>query len=136
MLYPLPSDELLETAAVIEPLTTTWHAVRKCEVKDWSDKTVLILGGGPISVALIFVLRANKATNIFVSEPTAERRTLVKELVEEVFDPKTANVPDRCKELTGGRGVDIVFDCAGIERAMLDGMSSLKWNGLYMNIAL
>lgn len=135
MLYPLPSEESLDIAAVLEPLTVTWHAMRKCEVEDWSQQTVLILGGGPIGVALVYVLRAKGATKIYVSEPTAERRALMSEIADEVLDPRNIKVADRCRELTGGKGIDVCFDCAGVGPGLTDGMDALRWNGLYMNVA-
>lgn len=135
MLYALPSDESLDIAAVLEPLAVTWHAMRKCEIEDWSDKTILILGGGPIGVALVYVLRAKGATKIFVSEPTAERRAHMSEIADEVMDPRSVKVGDRCKELNGGKGIDVCFDCAGVGPGLNDGMTALKFNGLYMNVA-
>jgi (R,R)-butanediol dehydrogenase/meso-butanediol dehydrogenase/diacetyl reductase len=37
--------------------------------------------------------------------------------------------------LTGGKGVDLVFDCAGIAPGLKDGMDALKSRGTYLNVA-
>ena len=107
-LYPLGSIPL-EYAAVIEPLAVVQHAIKESGIKSWKDKTVLVLGGGPIGFALLLVLRAHGATNVFVSEPATLRREQVAEYSQAVFDPTKEKVGDRCRELTDGRGVDVSF---------------------------
>lgn len=105
-LYPLGSIPL-EYAAVIEPLAVVQHAIKQSGVKDWKDKNVLVLGGGPIGFALLLVLRAHGATNVFVSEPTKLRREQVSEYAQAVIDPVKEKVGDRCRELTDGKGADV-----------------------------
>jgi threonine dehydrogenase-like Zn-dependent dehydrogenase len=133
--YPLPDSVDLSLAALIEPLAVAWHAIEISGLTDWSSKSVLILGGGPVGIAHIFVLRAKGCKQIFVSEPTALRAKQNKEMADEVFDPTKENVGDRARELTGGEGVHAVFDCAGIQRAMDAGMDALRYKGTYMNVA-
>ncbi len=105
-LYPL-GDIPLEYAAVIEPLAVVHHAIKESGVKDWKDKTVLVLGGGPIGFALLLLLRAHGATNVVVSEPATRRREQVSEYAQVVIDPVKEKVGDKCRELTDGRGVDV-----------------------------
>ena len=71
--YPIP-EALLPDAALIEPLAVAWHALKVPEVKSYRGKRVLIIGGGPIGIALIFALKHWRADKIFVSEPTTMRR--------------------------------------------------------------
>ncbi|KAF2093741.1 GroES-like protein [Rhizodiscina lignyota] len=135
MLYTLPNDSLLETAAVVEPLAVAWHGMRGAEMTNIPDKSILILGGGPIGIAMIHVLRANGAKKIYVSEPTVQRRAQTEKIADVVIDPKTQKVVEKCMELTEGKGIDVVFDCAGVTPAMMDGMMSLRMKGTYMNVA-
>ena len=65
--HPLPDSLPLELAALIEPLAVAWHVANISEIADFSDHSVLILGGGPVGIALIFVLRARGAKQILVS---------------------------------------------------------------------
>ena len=133
-LHPLGPNIPLEYAAVIEPLAVVHHAVKQAEIKDWNDKTVLVLGGGPIGFALLIDLRAHGATNIIVSEPTKVRREQVSEFAQAVINPIGENVGDRCRDLTGGQGVDVVFDCAGVPAGLESGFDALRSQGLYMNV--
>lgn len=137
MCHPLPDEASLETAAICEPMAVGWHAVRSTEIKDFANKSCLILGGGPIGIAVIYSLKANgaKAKDIIVSEPTKERREHNLKLTENVIDPITGKILDKCMELTGGKGVDVVFDCAGVASGLFDGVMALRHKGVYMNIA-
>lgn len=133
--YPLPDSVDLSLAALIEPLAVAWHAVEISGISDWTSRSVLILGGGPVGIAHIYVLRAKGCKQIFVSEPTSTRATQNKEIADQVFNPLTENVGDRSRELTGGEGVNAVFDCAGVGRAMDAGMDALRYKGTYINVA-
>lgn len=134
MLYPVP-DSTLDYAAVLEPLTVVWHAVKASGIKDFSDNTVLIIGGGPIGIALTYVLRAWNAKKIFISEPTSSRRKQSGKVADVVINPLTEKVGDRCRELTNGNGVDVAFDAAGVQPGLDAAMDALRFHGLYLNIA-
>ena len=135
-LYPLGPNIPLEYAAVIEPLAVVHHAVKETGIKDWTDKTALVLGGGPIGFALLIDLKAHGATNIIISEPTVTRREQVSEYASAVVNPINEKVGDKCREITGGRGVDVVFDCAGVPAGLEAGFDALRVEGMYMNVAV
>ena len=56
-------------------------------------------------------------------------------LAHQVFDPSESKVGDVCRELTDGKGVDVVFDCAGVMPGLKDGIDGLKHGGKYVNVA-
>ena len=62
----LPDDMNLDIGALIEPLSVAWHAVATSPFKQSDD--VLILGGGPIGLAVILVLLSKGCKNITVAE--------------------------------------------------------------------
>ena len=134
-LHPL-GDIPIEYAAVIEPLAVVHHAVKESGVTDWTNKTVLVLGGGPIGFAMILDLLAHGATNIIVSEPAKIRREQVSEFAQTVINPVNEKVGDRCRELTQGVGVDVVFDCAGVPIGLEAAFDAIRHNGLYMMVAV
>lgn len=136
MLHILPDTIPLEYAAVIEPLAVVVHAIKEANIKDWSEKQILVLGAGPIGFALIIALRAYGAKKILVSEPASRRREQVAEFSTAVINPVNENVVERCNELTGGRGVEIVFDCAGVPAGLESAFDAIKFKGLYMNVAV
>lgn len=155
--------DLLADAALVEPLAVAWHAVKRAGVfaapewvgsggggesggkgkgkkgkkkKEAKDVAVLIVGGGPVGVAVAYVLRAWGVGTVVVSEPVAGRREHVKGLVDVVVDPVAESVVEKCKEVTGGRGVDVVFECAGSPRVIGDVFGSLAWRGVVVVVSL
>lgn len=133
--YPLPESVDLSLAALIEPLAVAYHAVHTSGVADLVNASVLVLGGGPVGIATIFVLRAAGCRKILVSEPTAARAAQNAEIADKVFNPLIVDVAEKCREETAGEGVDMVVDCAGMQAAMDAGMAALKHRGTYMNVA-
>ena len=135
MCYALPDSIPLREAVVIEPLVVGRHALAVAGIKDWSGLSVLVLGGGPVGLSTMYNLRAVGAGKVFVSEPTAVRQEHARELADEVFNPLIANIGEECRTRTDGRGVDVVFDCAGVPAGMRSGMDAVKRRGLYVNVA-
>lgn len=135
MCHVLPDLIPLPQAALIEPLVVGRHALKATGISDFQDTTVLIIGGGPVGLAVIFNLRARGANKIFVSEPALKRQQQTADLADEVFSPIHVNVGQRCRDLTGGKGVDLVIDCAGIAPGLKDGMDALRSGGTYLNVA-
>ncbi|KAL4921125.1 chaperonin 10-like protein [Aspergillus aurantiobrunneus] len=138
----------LAAAALVEPLAVAWHAVRLffsisaaqfgsgSEKVNLRDVPVLVVGAGPLGVAMVFVLRARGAQTIFVSEVSKARREMLREagIVTETLDPAQDNVAKRCKEVTGS-GVGVVFDCAGSQAGFQAGCESLRVRGVFVNLA-
>lgn len=132
----VPENISLDCAALVEPLTVAVHAIKTSGLEDFSDKDVLITGGGPVGYALIYGLRAYGARNIFVSEPTKTRREQTASLADAVIDPRSEKVGDKCRELTQGKGVEVVFDCAGIQAGLDGGADALVHSGIIINLSI
>lgn len=135
MCYVLPENVPLKDAALIEPLVVANHAVRSSGFHSYHDQTVLILGGGPVGLAMMAVLKAKGVGRLIVSEPTAKRQQQTKQFVDVVLNPRDVKVGDECRKLTDDKGVDLVFDCAGIMPGLRDGMDALRRGGTYVNVA-
>lgn len=134
MLYPLPDNVSLDFAAIIEPLTVAYHAIKTVPTLQGLD--VLILGGGPIGLAVALVLKAENVKSVSISEPASARKAHAKSLADRVIDPTSVKVGDVLREATGGKGVDIVFDCAGVPAGLDAAFDSLTHKGSYVNVAL
>jgi threonine dehydrogenase-like Zn-dependent dehydrogenase len=112
--FPVPDGVSLETAALVEPLAVSWHAVSAApDVGPASS--AMIIGGGPIGLTAILCLRARGVRNIIVCEMAEARRRFASDFgASTVLNPREDDVSNIILELTNGRGVDIAFDCAGV----------------------
>ena len=134
-MHLLPTNVSLDFAAPIEPLVVGHHAAKQAGIK-LEGLDVLIVGGGPIGVAMISVLKAQRVKRIFVSEPTAKRWQHAKGMVDRLIDPKSEKVGDVCRQLTGGKGVDVVFDCAGVQAGLEAAFDAITHLGTFVNVAV
>ncbi len=99
----------------MEPLAVAWHAVNISPFK--KGDSVLILGGGPIGLAVVQVLKARGAKTIIVSEMAPRRKEFAKQFgAHYVLDPSKDDVVARVKDICDGRGVNVAFDAAGVVR--------------------
>ncbi|HYZ53007.1 MAG TPA: alcohol dehydrogenase catalytic domain-containing protein [Streptosporangiaceae bacterium] len=95
------------------------------------DSTVLIQGPGQQGLSQTVACKQAGASLIIVTGTTrdAARLELAKKLgADYVIDVQTEDAPGRIREITGGKGVDIVLDCtsgAGVAPVLL-GIDALK----------
>lgn len=120
---------------MVEPLAVGWHAVNISPFKP-SD-SVLILGGGPIGLAVIQALRARNCKQIIVSEISSMRKQFAKDFgAHHVIDPTKEDIIERCRELCDGQGVNVAFDCAGVQVGMDQAVGAIRARGTLVNIAI
>jgi (R,R)-butanediol dehydrogenase / meso-butanediol dehydrogenase / diacetyl reductase len=111
-LVPIPDRVPDEHAAAAEPLAVGLHAVHRAGLRPGDN--VLIIGAGPIGIAVLLAARLAGAAEIFVSEPVAARgeRALALEAAD-VFDPGAADVRREVFLRTGRIGPDVVVEATG-----------------------
>lgn len=133
--HVLPEGVDLRFAALIEPLTVARHALKSAGHQSFKPLNILILGGGPVGLAVTLDLKLHGANQIIVSEPSPIRRKQVAKHCHAALDPMETRIADECRRRTGGAGVDVVFDCAGVMPALKSGFDALRNRGTYVNVA-
>lgn len=138
---PLPSNIDLDIGALVEPLSVAWHAVSASPLLALpggpSNASVLVLGGGPIGLAVIQVLLAHGSKKVIVSEVAAQRQAFAREFgAHHVLDPRTSDVVTASRELCGHGGPDIVFDCAGVPASLETACKAIRSRGTVVNVAI
>ncbi len=86
MTMPVPAGLAPELAALTEPLAVARHAVRRSEVR--RKDTAVVIGCGPIGLAVILMLKAAGVKRVVASDLSAGRRELAWRCgADEVVDP-------------------------------------------------
>lgn len=112
-----------------------WHAINLSPFK--KGDSVLILGGGPIGLAVVQCLKARGAENIIVSEPAARRREFAKQFgAHHVLDPTKEDLVAKVRGLCDGRGANIAFDAAGVQVGVDQAILAIRARGTLVNIAV
>ena len=134
----LPSNIDLDVGALVEPLAVAWHAVDASPIAEIKEPKCLVMGGGPIGVAVVQVLLARGAKVIICSEVAKKRQEFAKDFgAHHIVDPSKEDVVQRSLEICGGvNGPDIVFDCAGVPASVKASCNAVKSRGTVINVAI
>ncbi|PYH35212.1 uncharacterized protein BO87DRAFT_306677 [Aspergillus neoniger CBS 115656] len=133
--YTIPDNVSLEAAALVEPLAVAWHAVNISPFKP--NDNILVLGGGPVGIGIIQVLKLQGPKNIMVAELTENRKRFASDYgATHILDPREVDVAAKVRELTDGVGADVVFDTAGVEVALNGAIAACRTHGTIVNIAV
>ncbi|WP_027544858.1 zinc-binding dehydrogenase [Bradyrhizobium sp. WSM2254] len=76
MMMPIPNGLPDDLAALTEPIAVAWHAVRRGEVT--KRDVAVVIGCGPVGLAVICVLKALNVQTIIASDYSAGRRELAR----------------------------------------------------------
>ncbi|KAL8704506.1 MAG: hypothetical protein Q9225_008084, partial [Loekoesia sp. 1 TL-2023] len=133
--YEIPEPVSMKVGALIEPLAVAWHSVNISPLKK-GDK-VLVLGGGPIGLAVIQCLKAKGVETIIASEVATGRKEFAKQLgAHYVLDPTQDDIVARVREICGGVGADVAFDAAGVQAGLNQALKAIRAQGTLVNIAV
>ena len=121
--------DFTEAAALPIAAHTVWHCmVTQAEVRPWDDVLVQAAGSGVGSMAIQIAKMVG--ARVITTAGSQWKLDKAKEWgADEVINYwETPNFSERVKELTGGQGVDLVFDCVGAD-VWQENLRSLKAGG-------
>jgi len=131
---PLPDKLSFEQGAGFTiTYATSYHAFRQSTALK-SGETVLVLGAaGGVGSTAVEIARALGA-KVIAAASSDERLEFARQAgADELVNYSKVSLRDAVKELTGGKGVDVVFDPVGGELAQ-QALRSLAWHGRYLVI--
>lgn len=103
----IPDGVSFERASLVEPLNTCLKAVMQCAPRP--DELALVMGQGPIG--LMFTMLLNRAGAAVAATDTIPKRLEVALRcgAQHAWDPRGADVAERLRALSQGRGADLVI---------------------------
>jgi len=119
--YRLPESVSFREGAMVEPLAVGLHAVDMAKMA--RGATVLVIGAGPVGLAVMLWAKFLGARHVIVSERAEQRRTMAAKFgATDAVDPAQPLTPQ--VEKIAGKGPDVIFECVGapglIGAAMMD----------------
>lgn len=125
-----PDDISYEEIAMTEPLACVIHSINQAKPSMGDD--ALVIGGG--TMGQLHVLCLNKlGIRTILSEPDAERRAFAKENgCNYLINPSEEDVIERVREITNGRGAEMVFNTTAIPEVMPQAMKMMANAGRYI----
>jgi (R,R)-butanediol dehydrogenase/meso-butanediol dehydrogenase/diacetyl reductase len=108
--FLLPEALTPDLGALVEPLAVAHHALERTAREP--GEPVLVLGAGPVGLAVALWAQALGASHVMVSDPVARRRALAETIGATAVDPTEQDVAAAFAEATGGRP-RVVVECVG-----------------------
>ncbi len=134
-LVPVPAGVSDAKATVAEPLAIILHVLELIEMR--LGDTVAVLGSGPIGMLCVTAAKMGGASKIFVADKVAHRVALGLSMGADVgIHTATDSVCDTVLDATGGRGVDLVLDAAGMVETINWGMKIARRGAQFVLIGI
>lgn len=129
---PMPSGmDFVTAASTMYTYGTSYHALND-RAKLQPGETLLVLGAaGGVGLAAV-QLGVLMGARVIAAASTEEKLAICRELgASETIDYTSEDLRERIKELTDGKGVDVVYDPVG-DRFAEPAIRSLAWRGRYL----
>jgi len=135
--HHLPDNVDFVTGALSDPSACAYHAVQELTGIDAGDY-VLITGPGPMGLFSLQYVKANGGVVILTGlSRDKERLALGKELgADYTVNVEKENLRQICQDITRGKGIDVVLECSGSERAAQQSFELLRKQGKYTQIGI
>jgi NADPH2:quinone reductase len=132
--FPMPEGLSFEQAAGVSITYFTSYYALKQRANIQPGETLLVLGAaGGVGTSAI-ELGKHMGAKVIAAASTDEKLELCKKLgADEVINYSEANLKDTIKELTDGKGVDVVYDPVGGDYSE-QAIRGMGWNGRYLVI--
>lgn len=111
-MYLKPASLSFREAALLEPLSCVVYGLEDVPLRP--DDTALIIGNGAIGLLLMLTLKARGVENVIVAgrRPFRQRAALALGATH-VINVAEESPEERIREITHGRGADLVIECTG-----------------------
>jgi L-iditol 2-dehydrogenase len=125
----VPDGLSFAEASVAEPLSCVINGQERAGVG--KGQTVVVVGAGPIGCLHVRLARARGAARVLLIELNRRRLELAAGLVapDEVIGAEGADTVAAVRQLTGGRGADVIIVAAGSGRAQEDALAMAARRG-------
>lgn len=131
-LRPLPDAlSFVEGACWHGAAITAWHALNDKAVLQEGENILILGASGGVGMAAVKLAKHKGATVIATGSSEQKRQVLLEAGADHSLDPAEPELAAKVKDLTGGKGVDVVFDPVGGDLA-ITATRSISWGGRYL----
>ena len=124
--YRLPANVNFREGAMVEPLAVGLHAVDMAKLP--RGATVLVIGAGPVGLAVMLWAKFLGARHVIVSEKAELRRQMAARFgATDAIDPSQPLVSQ--VEKIAGRAPDVIFECVGAPGLIMNAMMEAPRGG-------
>ena len=126
-IFPLPDGISFDEGAVIDPASIALHVANRGNIAPGDN--VAIMGAGASGLLSGDGARIRGAARVIVIERNPGRLAKAAAMGFETIDPSAGDPVAMVREMTGGLGVDVVLECAGVPATVQLALGMLRRGG-------
>jgi len=137
LMHKIPKTISYEEAALVEPTAVAVHAaVSRARIEP--GDFIAILGPGPIGLLAAQIARSIGAGEVIVTGPGTSkgRLEIAEELGFKAVNIDVENPVEVVKEMTDNIGADVIFECAGSTKGMLQAYEMVRKDGQIVMVGI
>ncbi|MCK4419637.1 alcohol dehydrogenase catalytic domain-containing protein [Candidatus Aerophobetes bacterium] len=126
--------DIFLAGSLVEPTSVAYNAVIERGGGIRPGDNVVIIGGGPIGLAAIAVLKRAGAARVILSEPSKSRADLGKKMgVDYIINPLEEDFTQRVLKLTDNLGAKLYLEASGLPDKVFSDIERTIWEGKQLN---
>jgi L-iditol 2-dehydrogenase len=133
-IYKLPPSMSYEEGTFIEPLGCTVRGQRLADLQ--KDETLLIIGSGVSGILHIQLAKMKGAQRIAAADINPHRLELATKFGADNTIDARGDLPQKLREINGGRAADRVIVCTGAKKAALTALECVDRGGTILFFAV
>jgi NADPH:quinone reductase len=110
---------------------TAWHALIDKAVLKMGESVLILGASGGVGMAAVKLAKHKGAVVIGTGSTAAKRAAILSAGADYALDPAAPDLSAQVKSLTGGAGVDVVYDPVGGDLA-ITATRAIAWGGRYL----
>lgn len=127
-------EDIFLAGSLVEPTSVAYNAVIERGGGIRPGDNVVILGGGPIGLAAVAILKRAGAAKVILSEPSRERRERGKIMGADcLINPLKEDFTERVLELTQDMGAKLYLEATGLPDKVFPDIEETIWQGKQIN---
>ncbi len=127
-------DKLFEAGSLVEPTSVAYNAVIERGGGIRPGDNVVILGGGPVGLAAVAILKRAGAAKVILSEPEEARRKLGEQMgADYLINPLEVDFAEAVLDITNGMGAKLYLEATGLPDKVFPGIEQAIWLGRELN---
>jgi L-iditol 2-dehydrogenase len=134
-LVPIGTEVPADRRVLVEPLAVGVHAASRGQVGP--DDHALVIGAGPIGLFTALALRAQGVAQVLLTDLSDERLALARRLgAGDTVNTREVDLDREVRERVRPEGVDVAFDCVGLEATAADALRLTAKGGRVVLVGL
>ncbi len=128
ILHPLPDSITFPQAAMLEAVAVALHAVHVSQLS--GGETALVIGAGMIGLLTLQAARVAGCSRVMIADVDPTRLALARKVGgEEILHASGTELVADVLRLTGGDGVDVVFEAVGVDETVAAAIDCTRKGG-------